>query len=168
MEEFERKKIVERDTLAVAHSELLESRATFVTLTINGQLRGCIGSLVPQRVLIDDIAHNAKAAAFSDPRFSPLTKPEYERVHVEISLLSIPQALEYNDIADLKSKLRPDVDGVILKKGHYQATFLPQVWEQLPSFELFFAHLCQKAGLGGNCLEQKPEIYTYQAEKIKE
>ncbi len=168
MEEFERKKIVEQDALAGAHPELSESRATFVTLTINGQLRGCIGSLVPQRALIDDIVHNAKAAAFRDPRFSPLTKPEYERVHVEISLLSIPQALNYSGTADLKSKLRPDIDGVILKSGYHQATFLPQVWEQLPSFELFFAHLCQKAGLGGNCLEQKPEIYTYQAEKIKE
>ncbi len=117
-------------------------------------------------LLLDDLIHNAQAAAFEDPRFPPLSEEEFEKVQIEISLLSTPQELFYRDIDDLKSKIRPDVDGVILQEGYYQATFLPQVWEQLPSFDLFFAHLCQKAGMSANCLENHPQISTYQVTKV--
>lgn len=154
-------------SLKEKYPELNEQRATFVTLNLEGNLRGCIGSLLPQRSLFDDIVSNAKAAAFEDPRFSPLTSEEFENIEIEISILSIPSILEYKDTEDLKSKLKIGVDGVILKDGIYQATFLPSVWEQLPTFELFFSHLCKKAGLIQNCLKNHPEIYIYQAKKIK-
>lgn len=146
--------------------EFKKEAATFVTLNLNGNLRGCIGTLIAHRTLYDDIIHNAKAAAFGDYRFPPLTKEEFKNVEIEVSLLSKPQNLSYENIDDLKSKLTIGTDGVILRKGGYQATFLPQVWEQLPTFELFFNHLCQKAGLGGNCLDDLPQIDIYQVEKI--
>ncbi len=149
------------------NSFLGDERATFVTLNLDGRLRGCIGSLLPHRKLIDDIMHNAKAAAFQDYRFQPLTKTEFERLEIEISLLTIPKVLIYDSLEELKEKVRPGIDGIILSKNHNRATFLPQVWEQLPSFELFFDHLCQKAGLCSDCLKQFPEIQTYQVEKIK-
>ncbi len=157
------------DTLALErdNSFLSEIRSSFVTLTLDDRLRGCIGSLLPQRKLLDDITNNAKAAAFQDYRFQPLSKQEFECVEIEISLLTLPKVLIYDSIEELKEKIRPGIDGVILKKDHNKATFLPQVWEQLPSFELFFEHLCQKAGLCSDCLKQVPEIQIYQVEKIK-
>lgn len=159
---------IDRETLIDKHPELNQDRATFITLTQQGQLRGCIGSLLPQRTLIEDVHHNAKAAAFSDPRFSPLMQEELVQTRIEISVLSIPEELPYTDADDLKSKIRPMIDGVILKKGIYQATFLPQVWEQLPDFETFFGHLCMKAGMKTACLGEHPQIFIYQAEKFKE
>lgn len=148
-------------------NELLsQERASFVTLYEGDRLRGCIGSLLPQRKLIDDIIYNAKAAAFNDFRFQPLTKSEFENIDIEISLLTIPKEVIYSSISELKEKIKPGIDGVILQKNNDKATFLPQVWEQLPTFELFFDHLCQKAGLGSNCLHNFPKIEVYQVEKI--
>ncbi|WP_201352386.1 AmmeMemoRadiSam system protein A [Hydrogenimonas urashimensis] len=159
---------VDKEALVARYPELAREQATFVTLTINGGLRGCIGSIVPHRRLIDDLVANARAAAFEDPRFSPLKAEEFENVDIEVSLLSVPQPLEYTDIEDLRQKIRPEVDGVILQLDGRQATFLPQVWEDLNDFDLFFAHLCLKAGLPQNCLAYHPTIFTYQVEKFKE
>ncbi len=158
----------DRDALLAEYPELGREQATFVTLTIDGQLRGCIGSIVPHRPLIDDLIHNARAAAFEDPRFPPLSREEYDRIDIEVSLLTVPQELSYTDVEDLRRKIRPGVDGVILNLNGRQATFLPQVWEELPDFDLFFAHLCVKAGLPQNCLAYHPVILTYQVEKFKE
>lgn len=155
------------ESLKERYTQLQKPQATFVTLNLFGNLRGCIGSLTPRRSLFDDIVQNAKAAAFDDPRFLPLSKNEFENIEIEISLLSLPEALSYSDINDLKNKLNIGVDGVILGVGGRQATFLPSVWEQLPTFELFFAHLCAKAGLEPNCLQTHPDIYIYQAKKIQ-
>jgi uncharacterized protein len=157
---------IDVNKLLVDYPHLQNPTATFVTLTINGNLRGCIGSLIAHRTLIDDIIHNAKSAAFGDPRFRPLTKEEFQNTKIEISLLTSPQPIEYTNSADLKSKVTKGLDGIILKSGYNQATFLPQVWESLPSFEEFFQALCQKAGLSGNCLENKPQIFKYNVEKI--
>ena len=173
LEEFEGKKLIDKDEWIAKYPYLKENRACFVTLKMKNKprgsnLRGCIGSILPHRPLIDDVIANAKAAAFEDPRFPPLTPEEYKEIEVEISLLTIPQKLEYEDKEDLKNKIRPFKDGVILSLGNYQATFLPSVWEELPSFEIFFAHLCMKAGMPGDCLQYHPVIYTYQAEEIKE
>ncbi|WP_281951543.1 AmmeMemoRadiSam system protein A [Nitrosophilus kaiyonis] len=148
--------------------ELKKPGAVFVTINERSSLRGCIGSLVAYRPLIDDVIENAKAAAFSDPRFPPLAPDEFDKISIEISVLSEPKPLEYKDIQDLKSKIRPNIDGVVLKLDGYQATFLPQVWEELSDFDQFFAHLCLKAGLRPNCLELHPEIFTYQVEKFSE
>ncbi|BDY12794.1 AmmeMemoRadiSam system protein A [Hydrogenimonas cancrithermarum] len=159
---------VDKEALVAQFPELAKEQATFVTLTINGNLRGCIGSIIPHRRLIDDLVANAKAAAFDDPRFSPLTPEEFEKVDIEVSLLTVPHSLEYDDIDDLRRKIRPGVDGVILQLDGRQATFLPQVWEELNDFDHFFAHLCLKAGLPQNCLAYHPQIFVYQVEKFKE
>lgn len=147
--------------------ELVLPKATFITLKQNGRLRGCIGSLVAHREFYDDLVHNAKSAAFSDPRFKPLTKEELGFTDIEISILTEAVLVAYSDIDDLKSKIIVGVDGVILKLGQNQATFLPQVWEDLKEFDTFFSHLCQKARLNSDCLCQKPQIYKYQVQKIK-
>jgi len=143
--------------------DLTDELATFVTLNLNGQLRGCIGSLVAHRTLFDDIVSNAKSAAFED-----LTLDEFKNIEIEISILTPPKLLNYTSVEDLKSKITPLKDGVILKHNGRQATFLPLVWEQLPIFEEFFEHLLYKAGLTPACLEELPEIYIYHAEKIEE
>ena len=167
-EVLEAEQTIDRRKLLEQYPVLGQKMATFVTLTIDGQLRGCIGSLEAHRPLIDDIIHNAKAAAFQDPRFSPMTTSEYLHAKVEVSLLTPPEYLEYSDIEDLKNKIRPGIDGVILSYNGRQATFLPQVWEQVGGFDEFFAHLGMKAGLGTDVLTLHPEIYTYQVEKAED
>lgn len=167
-EQLYNRELIDRDELLGDYPELAEPGATFVTLTLHGALRGCIGSLAPHRLLIDDIIDNARSAAFRDPRFMPLTLSELDEIVVEVSLLSAPQSFSYSSVADLKAKVRPGVDGVVLNLMGRRATFLPQVWEELPTFESFFSHLCQKAGLRGNCLEEHPQIELYRVEKIKE
>jgi len=146
-----------------------ERRGTFVTLTIDGNLRGCIGHIIPQESLIEGIRVNAINAAFRDPRFSPLSREEWKRIHIEVSILTDPKPLEYSDGKDLLQKLRPGIDGVILKKGMHQATFLPQVWEQLPVKEEFLSHLCLKAGLKAAAWKKGDlEISTYQVQAFEE
>ncbi len=149
---------------------LKEDGAAFVTLTTgpNEQLRGCIGSLQAYRPLYKDIIHNAQAAALRDPRFLPLRLEELEHIKVEVSILSEPQHLDYDDIDDLKNKVVPFQDGIVLKLNGKQATYLPQVWEQLPKFDDFFSSLCMKANLSSDCLSQHPEISTYRIKKYKE
>lgn len=140
-----------------------EKTATFVTLKISGRLRGCIGTLEPATSLWQSVHDNALSAAFDDHRFSPLSHKELETVEIDISVLSSPSPLEYDDSADLLKKLRPGVDGVILKDGRRGATFLPQVWKQLPSVELFLGQLCRKAGLEETAWKKKHlDIKTYQ------
>ena len=173
LEEFEGKKLINKDEWIEKYPWLTENRATFVTLKMKNKprgsnLRGCIGSILPYRTFIDDVIANAKAAAFEDPRFPPLTPEEFEEVEIDVSVLTIPEKLEYEDPADLKRKIRPGVDGVILQLANHQATFLPSVWEELPNVDIFFAHLCLKAGLPGDCLMYHPTIYTYQAIEVKE
>lgn len=157
------------DSLITKYSWLKNKGAAFVTLnTKDGALRGCIGSLVAHRPLYEDVIENAKNAAIHDPRFVALKEDEYNSINVEVSILTPPKVVEYNSIEDLKSKIKVGEDGVVLKYGQYQATFLPQVWEQLPTFELFFAHLCKKAGMHETCLDKKPDISIYQVNKYQE
>jgi len=153
-----------------AYPALKEKGAAFVTINTksNEQLRGCIGSLHACRPLYEDIIHNAQNAALCDPRFLPLCVEELDQIKLEVSILSEPQTLNYSDIEDLKSKIVPFQDGIVLKLDGRQATYLPQVWEQLPNFDDFFSSLCLKANLGNNCLSQHPEISTYRVKKYKE
>lgn len=153
-----------------AYPVLEENGAAFVTINKepNEQLRGCIGSLQAYRPLYKDIIMNAQAAALRDPRFRPLSAEELGQITIEVSILSEPQPLQYDDIDDLKKKVVPFEDGIVLKLDGRQATYLPQVWEQLPKFEDFFSSLCMKANLSGNCLSQHPEISTYRVKKYKE
>ena len=142
---------------------------TFVTLKIDNQLRGCIGSLSATSPMVAGIRDNALNAAFHDPRFPPLRKKELNRVHIEVSVLSEPVPLSYTDADDLLSRLRPGTDGVIIKKGLASATFLPQVWEQLPQPEAFLTHLCMKAGLpAGQWREGDLTVLVYQVQYFEE
>ena len=163
-EELSGEKLTDRYKL---DDELSQKRAVFVTINKRSSLRGCIGSLVAHRTLFEDIVHNAKAAAFNDMRFKPVTLDEFDELEIEISILTEPKILNYDDVLDLKNKIRVGIDGVILKLNSNQATFLPSVWQQLPTFELFFSHLCQKARLNQDCLKLHPKIFTYEAIKIK-
>ncbi|MBN1261418.1 MAG: AmmeMemoRadiSam system protein A [Anaerolineae bacterium] len=150
-------------------SRLVAAGAAFVTLTLHGHLRGCIGSLIAHRPLVEDVQRHAVDAAFEDPRFSPLTDREYPELHIEISVLSAPKPLPYEDAGDLVRKLRPGIDGVILRRGWNRATFLPQVWEQLPEPETFLSNLCYKAGLPANAWRWPDvEVSVYQVEKFGE
>jgi AmmeMemoRadiSam system protein A len=154
---------------AIDSPRFAERRGTFVTLTINKDLRGCIGHIIPQESLLEGIKENAINAAFKDPRFNPLSLKEWPDVKIEISILTDPAPLAYSDADDLLKKIRPNIDGVIIKKGFYQATFLPQVWEQLPDKKEFFTHLCLKAGMDGNEWRKgKLEVYTYQVQAFEE
>ena len=126
---------------------LLEERGCFVTLHKNGNLRGCIGYILPITPLYKAVIENAYNAAYSDPRFPPVDPEELDDLDIEISVLTPPTRLSYNDKDDLLEKLSPGKDGVILRKGPFTSTFLPQVWEQLPDKEDFLNHLCLKAGL---------------------
>jgi hypothetical protein len=142
--------------------------ASFVTLTKQGDLRGCIGTLDAYRPLIEDVRANAVAAAFHDPRFSPLRAGEFDSIRVEISVLSELEAMHAKSEAIACSKLVPDRDGVVLKYGSHRATFLPQVWKQLPEPETFLAHLKQKAGLAADFWHPEVLLYKYQVNKYRE
>ena len=156
-------------THALTEEVFNRKAATFVTLEINGQLRGCIGSLIATRSLADDVRQNAENAAFHDPRFSPVTLDEMNRIQIEVSVLTPPTPLTYTDSDDLIAKLHPRVDGVIIQKGMASATFLPQVWDQLPRPADFLTHLCLKAGLDGYAWrEPLLKVSTYQVQYFKE
>lgn len=126
---------------------LHEPRASFVTLTIAGRLRGCIGSLEATRPLVTDVAHNAYGAAFSDPRFPALTTAELPRLEFHISVLSPPQPLQFASEQELLAQLRPGIDGLILEEHGRRGTFLPSVWEQLAQPAEFLQQLKRKTGL---------------------
>ena len=149
---------------------LNKSAAVFVTLTTDShkKLRGCIGSLQAYQPLYKDIITNAQAAALRDPRFTPLTIEEFKNVKIEVSVLSKPKTIIYTDVKDLKNKIIPLKDGIILKYQDKQATYLPQVWKDLPHFNTFFSSLCKKANLESNCLSLHPEISRYYVTKYKE
>jgi AmmeMemoRadiSam system protein A len=155
-----------------SHPALAAPGATFVTLTQNGALRGCIGSLEAHRPLDQDVRANAIAAAFRDPRFAPLTLAELPRTRVEVSLLTAPQPLNFSSEEDALRQLRPNVDGIILIAGRNgllgRSTFLPQVWEQLPEPRQFLAHLKQKAGLPPDWWSTEVQLQRYEVQKWKE
>ncbi len=142
--------------------------ATFVTLKRNGQLRGCIGSLSVHRSLIDDVRANARAAAFQDPRFKPLSFEELSSIRIEVSLLSAMKPMTFRDEADALSQLRPGVDGVVLESGSNRGTFLPQVWENLPEPRSFLTELKRKAGLAPDFWDAGVRLSRYTVTKWSE
>ena len=147
---------------------LQEPGASFVTLTQQGRLRGCIGSLQAQRPLLQDLKANAVAAALRDPRFTPLSAQELDDTQIEVSLLSAMQPLGFASEAEALAQLRPGVDGVVLEYGPHRSTFLPQVWEQLPDAAQFMAHLKQKAGLAADFWSGDLRLQRYTVRKFKE
>jgi AmmeMemoRadiSam system protein A len=125
---------------------LREQGASFVTLTSQGYLRGCVGALEPYQSLAEDVREHAVAAAFEDYRFPPVQEKELKEIEIEISYLSRPKPLKYDDPAQLLQLLRPNIDGVVLRDGIRRATFLPQVWEKITDAEEFLEELCMKMG----------------------
>lgn len=148
---------------------LKQNGASFVTLSMNGDLRGCIGSLEAYQSLVEDVREHAKQAALEDYRFPPITNAEIPGLHIEISRLTPSVPLKYHNPDDLPGLLKPNIDGVILKDGFKRATFLPQVWQQLPAAEEFLSHLCIKMGAPTDLWKRKVlEVSIYHVEEFEE
>ena len=152
------------------HSQLLrDPGASFVTLTIREKLRGCIGTLEANQPLILDVQEHAVAAAMEDYRFPVVREEELQLINIEISRLTPVHLIDYSNPEDLVSKIRMNVDGVLIKAGGKRATFLPQVWEKVPDPEKFLSQLCVKMGAPPDLWRGRHvQIYTYQVEKFKE
>ncbi len=146
---------------------LIERRATFVTLQKMGRLRGCIGTLMAQRPLAEDVAYNGWSAAFRDPRFHPVDEDELEQLDISISILSTPEPMLFDSEADLLEQIRPGEDGLILEAAGRRGTFLPSVWESLPDKRDFLAHLKLKAKLPAHFWSDEIRVFRYTAECIK-
>ncbi len=142
--------------------------ACFVTLTQQGELRGCVGTLQPRRSLLADVSANAVAAALHDPRFAPVTLHELDGILIEVSVLSKLQPLSCTSEAQAVAQLQPGVDGVVLEFEHHRSTFLPQVWAQLPNPINFLAHLKRKAGLAPNFWAPDLRLSSYQVKSWSE
>lgn len=158
---------VEEDDL---DNSLKEKKGVFVTLWKNQSLRGCIGSLEGTKPIFEGVIENTLASALYDPRFSPLSKEELKDIKIEISIIEplkkLPDFKKEEDLLDYLKKNKP---GLLIKKGIFQATFLPQVWEELKSPELFLSHLCQKAGLPPNEWKNKDlEMFEYEVDVFRE
>jgi AmmeMemoRadiSam system protein A len=152
-----------------ASPALKEKRGCFVTLHKKGALRGCIGTIEPVRPLFSNVEENAVSSAFKDPRFPPVTPDELPEIEIEISILTVPKILEFDNGKDLLVKLKPGVHGVILSQDWRSATFLPQVWEQLPNKREFLENLCLKGGMKRNCWENSETVVkVYEVEHFSE
>lgn len=154
-------------TLAGLAAELVVPRASFVTLEKGGRLRGCIGSLEAWRPLVVDVAENAFAAAFRDPRFPPLRGDEAGDLAIHLSLLTPAVAMVFSSEADLLAQLQPGVDGLILAEGPNRGTFLPSVWAELPTPQLFLSQLKRKAGLAADYWSPGVRIWRYTTEMVE-
>ncbi|GAB4503888.1 MAG: hypothetical protein Fur0043_08810 [Anaerolineales bacterium] len=155
--------------LASLPPRLREEGASFVTLTIGGNLRGCIGALEPYQPLAEDVCEHAVAAALHDFRFPPVQSEELPHIEIEISRLTLPVPLDYATPEDLLARLRPGVDGVVLRDGVRRATFLPQVWEKIPDAADFLDNLCYKMGASPGLWRQKHlNVLVYQVEEFHE
>lgn len=146
--------------------ELQTFAASFVTLHLEDELRGCMGTLEAIRPLAVDIAANAYAAAFHDPRFRPVSQAEFERLDIHISLLSAPESMSFVSETDLIAQLRPGIDGLIIEEGHRRGTFLPAVWESLPEPAHFLWQLKRKAGLPADYWSGTLRVARYTTESI--
>ncbi|MEE4242109.1 MAG: AmmeMemoRadiSam system protein A [Desulfopila sp.] len=160
----------EQSALPVGEASVFDENAgTFVTLKLNNQLRGCIGNIEPVKSIRQSVLDNAISAAFHDHRFAPLTRQEFDEVEISLSVLGHAKPLLADKTADRCNALRPGKDGVILRCKGRSATFLPQVWEQLPDPQNFLSHLCIKAGLERDCwLNNDTEILVYQVQSFTE
>lgn len=147
--------------------KLRQLGASFVTIEIEKKLRGCMGTLEAYQPLIQDIAQNSYAAAFRDPRFYPLTVAEYPKITKHISILSPATPIIFTSEKDLLEKIRPGIDGLILSERGRRGTFLPAVWESLPTPELFFNHLKLKAGLPENYWSNTLTVSRYTVEVVE-
>jgi AmmeMemoRadiSam system protein A len=150
-------------------ASLLRPGCCFVTLTLQGKLRGCIGGLQAEQPLWADVRQRAGHAAQRDYRFLPVTPAELPEIEIEVSVLTPPEPLAYDAPADLPGRLRPQVDGVVLRQGMQRATFLPQVWEHVPDPKQFLSLLCEKLGARPDAWRHTHlDVEIYQVEKFTE
>ena len=156
----------EPDSSATDAAWLRVPGASFVTLKLDGELRGCIGTIDAHRPLAEDVARNARAAAYRDPRFPPVSAAELPRLEVEVSLLTPREPLPVTSEADALSKIRPGVDGLAIEFNGASATFLPQVWESLPEPDAFLDALRRKAGLPARFWHPDMRLSRYTVEKF--
>ncbi|HKJ99166.1 MAG TPA: AmmeMemoRadiSam system protein A [Desulfotignum sp.] len=157
------------DLSEIPDTLLNEKRGVFVTLHKNGQLRGCIGNIAPEKSVLEGVKENAVSAAFKDTRFAVLTKEELAHIDIEVSLLTPPEKMQFSQTREMLDQLTPFEDGVIVEKDHRRATFLPQVWEQLPDREAFLSQLCLKAGCDPDAWQTGDlNVYTYQVQSFAE
>lgn len=147
--------------LGIVPDDLRCERASFVTLTIEGRLRGCCGTLEARQALVMDVWANAQASAFRDPRFDPLQHWEWAGVDLEVSVLSPLERVFFRSETDLLRQLRPGIDGLVVAWRGMRATFLPKVWEQLPEPRVFLQHLKQKAGWPADFWDPQVEVWRY-------
>lgn len=147
--------------------ELQVQGASFVTLSLDEQLRGCIGSLEARRPLIVDVADNAFAAAFRDPRFPPLSEAEFPDLDYHISILTPPEPMQFSDEADLLAQIQPNIDGLVLEDRGHRGTFLPSVWESLPQPAEFLRHLKLKAGLPTDYWSDTLKVSRYRVQDVE-
>ena len=162
-EVFEAQNIIDKIQLLKDYPVLNEAVASFITIYIDNELRGSMGSVYAHKSLLEDIIFNAKAAAFEDERFEPLKTSEYLRSIIELSLLTPLTELKYKSIEDIKNSVNVGEDGIVIVLNDKQAAFLPQIWSQIPGFEEFFSHLLQESGLKD--LSNSPQVFTFQVEK---
>jgi AmmeMemoRadiSam system protein A len=148
--------------------DLRQARASFVTLTIEGALRGCCGTLDPSRPLALDVWCNAQATAFNDPRFPPLTVQEWVLADLEVSVLSLREPMTVSSETDLLRQLVPGRDGLVLAWRGARATFLPKVWDQLGDPREFVQHLKLKAGWSAHFWSDEIEVWRYGSEVLSQ
>ena len=160
-----KKPTINKDTIS---KELTEKKGCFVTLTKNGELRGCIGHIIAQESLVDCVIDNAVNAALYDTRFTPVAEDELKQVSLDINVLSAPTPLEYTSPQDLLDKLVPKKDGVVLSYNWRSSTFLPIVWEQLQDKEQFLTSLCYKQGSEGDCWKKGAKVEIYHTFEFNE
>jgi uncharacterized protein len=152
--------------LADYPTELQKPRATFVTLNIHHELRGCIGMLEAIRPVAEDVTENAFSAAFKDSRFPPLSPDEFKDLEIHVSILTPAEPIVFTSEQDLINQLQPGIDGLILQEGYRRRTFLPSVWESLPNPEQFLRHLKQKAGLPPDYWSDTIRVLRYRTEGV--
>jgi len=168
LSKFNAEELINQNKIIKEYPFLSKKGASFVTLHYDHQLRGCIGSIIARRPLLEDIIQNSFSSAFKDPRFRPLESSEFSHLTLEISVLSEPKLIDYDNFYDLVNKVHPNIDGLILKHKSFQGTFLPQVWEQLKTPKEFLEHLSFKAGTDPSIYTKHPQIYAYQVEAIED
>ncbi len=159
---------IDKEALFEQYPLLKEPISSFVSIYLDNELRGSRGTITPRHSLLDDIIHNAKAAAFEDTRFSPLKTSEYLRSSIELSLLIEPKEITYRDIDELRQKLSQGKEALIFAAGGNKTDFLPQVWSESSSFEEYLARLLQEAGLEAKQMRHHPKIFSFQIEKERD
>ena len=148
--------------------DLSRVQACFVTLRINSDLRGCIGTLSPEQTLVQAVSENAFSAAFNDPRFPPLKEAEFANITISISVLGVPEPIKFKDEEDLVSQIRPGIDGLIFQDGGFKGTFLPAVWEQISDPRTFLNELKRKAGFSSTHWSSTVKVSRYEAQSFSE